>query len=435
MEQKITVQDKEAARRLMDYIDQSPSAYQATDQLKQFLEGQGFQAYTLNELVDLKEGDRGFYVKNGSAIVAFVVGKNPLEHGMQIFGAHSDSPALKIKPHAMSDSEGIRRLTTEVYGGPILNTWFDRPLSLAGRVALKSDNPLAPEIRLIDFKKPLLTLPNLCIHMNRDVNDGVKIERQKVLLPFVGMAGETTDENWLKDKIAAELGCQADDILEYDLYTYETTKGCFVGEDDCFMSIGRLDNLAMAYAGMYGLAHAELGHGLKVCLVTDHEEVGSRSKQGAQSAFIRDFLESCLYGLGASAQDILGIFDKSYMISADLAHAVHPNYSEYADPTHRPRINGGPVIKYAASQSYASDAESAAIFKQICDGAGVPVQAFVNRSDLRGGSTIGPLSSALLPLSTVDIGTAIWGMHSIRETGGTKDCLYMEQLATYFFSL
>lgn len=435
MEQKITVQDREAAQRLMDFIDHSPTAYQAVDQLQQLLEGQGFQEYTLDELVDLKEGDRGFYVKNGSAIVAFVVGKEPLHNGIQIFGAHSDSPSLKIKPHAMSDSEGVKRLTTEVYGGPILNTWFDRPLSLAGRVVLKTDNPFAPEVRLIDFKKPLLTLPNLCIHMNRDVNDGVKIERQKVLLPFVGMAGDKADEDWLKKQIAAELDCELDAILEYDLYTYETTKGCFVGEDDCFLSIGRLDNLAMAYAGMYGLAHAELGHGLKVCLVTDNEEVGSRTKQGAQSAFIRDFLESCLYGLGASPQNILGIFDKSYMISADLAHAVHPNYSEYADPTHRPRVNGGPVIKYAASQSYASDAQSAGIFKQLCEGAGVPVQAFVNRSDLRGGSTIGPLSSTLLPLSTVDIGTAIWAMHSIRETGGTKDCRYMEQLATYYFSL
>ncbi len=433
---KIPQEAKEAASRLMDFIAASPTAYQACSEICERLEAADFRQYTLSELKDLKAGDRGYYVKNGSALIAFVVGREPLAHGFHILGAHSDSPSLRIKPNCISKKEGILRLTTEVYGGPILNTFFDRPLSLAGRVVLKSDNLFEPKVRLVDLEEPLLILPNLCIHMNREVNNGVKIERHKVLLPFVGLTDEEADERWLHERLAEKLAVEAADILDFDLYVYECQKPCFVGADDSFISSGRLDNLAMAYAAVNGLIEAAdaVGPGVQIALVTDHEEVGSNSKQGAASAFVRDFLEALYLGLGANRQQFLDLHDRSFMISADLAHAVHPNYDHFADPDHRPQINGGPVIKIAASQAYATDAVSSAIFRSLCEAAEVPCQFFVNRSDLRGGSTIGPITSTLIPVSTVDVGTAIWGMHSLRETGGTLDVLYMDQLAECFFT-
>ncbi|MDO5734097.1 MAG: M18 family aminopeptidase [Eubacteriales bacterium] len=427
-----------AAERLLDFIAASPTAYQAVKELSNLLDAHGFKEYKLSELKQLKTGDRGYYLKNASAIAAFVVGADPIENGFQIFGAHTDSPSLRIKPNSISIKDGILRLTTEVYGGPILNTYFDRPLSLAGRVVLKSDNYLKPKIQNVDLEEALLILPNLCIHMNREVNDGVKIAREKVLLPFVAMANDLPEdpELWLRKKLAQKLNLDPSSILDYDLYIYECAKPSFVGEEKAFISTGRLDNLAMAWAGIYNLAKAadQIGPGLKIALATDHEEVGSGSKQGAASAFIRDFLESLYLALGASRQEFLASFDRSYMISADLAHALHPNYSEMADPDHRPLINGGPVIKVAASQAYATDAVSAGIFRSLCANAGVPCQVFTNRSDLRGGSTIGPITSTRVPVSTVDIGTAIWGMHSLRETGGTDDVLYMDKLCHYYFT-
>lgn len=424
---------KESADRLLNYLEKSPTAWQAVEAAKERLETNGFVPFP-GEKRQWNEGDRGYITQNGSALIAFRIGAGGIREGFRIFGAHSDSPALKIKPHAISPSEGVCRLTTEVYGGPLLSTWFDRPLSLAGRVVLKGGNALKPSVRLIDFQKPILILPNVAIHMNREANNGVKIERHRVLLPFLCTAGEESDPALLERLISTELNCAADDILDFELYTYEVNPPSYCGLNDCFISAGRLDNLAMTEVGLAALARAE-GNGIQVLLVTDNEEVGSTTKQGADSLFARDVLERIALATGASREEFLDSFAQSFMISGDLAHAVHPNYAEYADPDHRPRINGGPVIKVAASQSYASDSVSAAVFRGLAEAAGVPCQTFVNRSDLRGGSTIGPISSSLLPVSTVDIGNPIWGMHSVRETGGLFDHLYLEKVITRFYSL
>lgn len=447
--QPLSSADQQQARKtsedLLAFLQESPTAWQAVATAVKALDQAGFRAYDPAAALKLQVGDKGYFVQNSSAILAFKIGENPLNNGFRIFGAHSDSPALKVKPQAVSPSEGVIRLAVEVYGGPLLNTWFDRPLSLAGRVSLKSQNPLQPQESLVDLKDPLLILPNLAIHMENKSNEGQKIERHKEILPFLCLAkpqeqsGDQAPEDLLKAILADHLACRMEDILDYELFTYEVNPPSFCGLEDSFISAGRLDNLAMFKAGLDGLLAAseesKLATGIQVLLITDNEEVGSRTKQGADSLWVRDLLERLILGLGGDRQDFLRAFPQSFMISADLAHAVHPNYPEKADPGHRPRINGGPVIKMAASQSYASDAHSASVFRQLAQEAGVPCQTFINRSDMRGGSTIGPMSSSLLPMPTVDVGNPIWGMHSCRETGGSLDQFYLTQVVKYFFSL
>lgn len=436
--------ERNISQEMMDFIEKSPTAYQAVEEIRKRLEENGFKAYKADEIQDLSPGTKGYYTRNGSALAAFVLGKDPLAAGFRMMGAHTDSPALKIKPGALMKSEGVLKLNTEVYGGPILNTWFDRPLSLAGRVAIKSAKALQPEIRLIDFKEPILILPNVAIHMNRQVNDGVKIERNKVLYPILSqiksLPKEQTDDSlhqvdFLTRLIAARLGIKATDILDFDLYTYDVQPPSFVGFEEEFISAPRLDNLAMCWAGIESLIDAKVPNaGINLVYLSDHEEVGSGSKQGAASSLLRDLMELLVLASGGQRQHFLQSFDKSFMVSADLAHAVHPNYAEYADPHNRPQINGGPVVKAAAGQSYTSDADSTAAFIALCDEVNVPCQRFVNRSDLRGGSTIGPISSSLVPVRSVDIGTAIWGMHSVRETAGSKDQYYITKVLTHYFS-
>lgn len=424
---------------LLDFIDQSPNAYFAVKNMKQRLAKAGFKSYALNQKEPLKAGDRYFYTKNDSAIVAFEIGQKPIEEGFRIFGAHTDSPSLRIKPNSISIKEKVIRLNTEVYGGAIYNTWFDRPLSLAGRVTVKGAREFHPETMLLDFKRPILILPNVAIHMNRTVNKGEEVKANQHLLPFIAMVDEEPlEENWFKNIIAEELEIEATDILDFDLFTYDTTPGEVVGINEDFIVDSRLDNLAMCYAGLQAMVSLKAKrkfNGINVLLFTDNEEVGSMTKQGADSLFIRDLLESICLHLGASKEEYLSIYDRSFMISADQAHAVHPNYSEYADPDHRPVINGGPVIKLAASQSYATDSHSAGYFIELCEKARVPYQWFVNRSDLRGGSTIGSITSSRLPLSTIDIGNAIWAMHSSRETGGVDDLLYLDEVLKVYFNI
>ncbi|HZJ68638.1 MAG TPA: M18 family aminopeptidase [Candidatus Eisenbacteria bacterium] len=428
-----------AANELLDFIKKSPTAYQAVANIKQALLACGFKVYQPNQKPNLKKGDRYFYTKNDSAILAFEIGNNPIKNGLRIFGAHTDSPSLRIKPNSISVKDNVIRLNTEIYGGPILNTWFDRPLSLAGRVTIKNDQSFEPKTKLIDFKKPILVLPNLAIHMNREVNKGVEIKANQHLLPFIALTDEKEiKQDWFNELIAKKLDIKADDILDFDLFIYEASPGEIVGIKNEFILAPRLDNLAMCQAGiksLLSLSEKREFNGINILLYTDNEEVGSMTKQGANSLFLRDIIESICLNLGASRQDFLAIFDHSIMISADQAHAVHPNYSEFSDPDHRPMINGGPVIKLAASQSYASDSKSAGYFMQLCEKANVPYQWFVNRSDLRGGSTIGSITASRLPMSTVDIGNAIWAMHSSRETGGVKDIYYLEKVLKVFFNI
>lgn len=425
---------KELAQDLIEFLHQSPSAYQAVEVMAEQLRAAGYRELKGQETWSLEEGDKVYYIKSDSSIFAADLGKGTFKEGFRLIGSHSDSPSFRIKPNSEMRSEGFLKLNTEVYGGPILNTWFDRPLSVAGRVAVRSGDLMEPEIRTVDVQRPILYIPNPAIHMNRDVNKGVELNRQTQVLPVVALEAEASEEKIFHQLIAEKLGVAQEDILDYELYLYETAKGELVGLNEEFISSKRMDNLSMAHASVKALIESQ-GSGIRIAAVYDNEEVGSRTKQGAGSPTLANLLERLVYALGGDRNDYLEALEKSFMISADLAHAVHPNFAEFADPTNRPRINQGPVIKIAANQSYTSDAQSTAVFKGICDKAGVPCQTFVNRSDKSGGSTIGPISSTMLPIRSVDIGNPILGMHSIREFGGVEDHYFVYQAFKVFYGI
>lgn len=425
---------KELAQDLIEFLHQSSTAYQAVEIIKEQLKEAGYRELKGSEQWSLKEGDKVYYIKNDSSIFAADLGKETFKNGFRLIGSHSDSPSFRIKPNSEMRSEGFVKLNTEVYGGPILNTWFDRPLSVAGRVALKSDHVMEPIIKMVDLEKPILYIPNPAIHMNREVNKGIELNRQTQVLPVIALEETESKERIFHQLVAQKLGVDAADILDYELYLYETAKGEFVGLNEEFISSKRMDNLSMAHASLKALIETE-GSGIRVAAVYDNEEVGSKTKQGAGSPTLANFMERLVYALGGNRDQYLESLEKSFMISADLAHAVHPNFPEFADPTNRPRMNGGPVIKVAANQSYTSDAHSTAVFINLCEKAKVPYQIFVNRSDKSGGSTIGPISSTMLPIPSVDIGNAVLGMHSIREMGGVDDHKFVYEVFKVFYGI
>ena len=331
---------------------------------------------------------------------------------------------------------GITKLNTEVYGGPIMSTWFDRPLSLAGRVLIKTDDVMQPETRLLHIKRPLLQITNLAIHFNRQVNDGVKLSKQKDMLPLLGIVTDQMESgNMLMNVIAEELGVNIPDILDFDLYLYDIAPACTFGVHDEFISGGRLDDLSMVHAGLMALLATETQDTTQVLAVFDNEETGSQTKQGAGSPFLSTLLQRIVLAQGGNQEDFFRSIEKAFMISADNAHAWHPNYSEKYDPTNHPMLGGGPAIKFNAAQKYASDAASAAVFMGICQKAGVPCQRFVNHSDVAGGSTLGNILAGSLPLRGVDMGNPVLGMHSVRETGSTADHLYCIKAFTEFYKL
>ena len=330
------------------------------------------------------------------------------------------------------------KLNTEVYGGPILNTWFDRPLSLAGRVTLKGETPFKPLTKLININKPLLVIPNLAIHMNRNVNEGYAINKQKDTLPLLGFINENLEGNKEKtgilEIIKNQLRVEKEDILDFDLFLYEHEKGCVLGLNEEMISASRLDDLWMVFSGVKALLESKQNKATKVMVCVDNEEIGSLTSQGARSSLLKNILERITLSLGKNKEEFFRTIAKSVMISADLAHAVHPNQVEKHDPTNRPVLGRGPVIKIAASGSYSTDSYTSAIFQGICKEIKVPYQKFVNRSDVRGGTTIGPITSADLSIPVIDMGAAIIGMHSIRELASVKDNEYTIKAFTKFFS-
>ncbi|SHK20249.1 aspartyl aminopeptidase [Clostridium cavendishii DSM 21758] len=430
--------EKTIARDLIDFIYKSPTAFHAVETTKSRLLDKGFKELQEYEAWKLEKNGKYFVTKNSSAIIAFVIGDGEIEEdGFKIIGAHTDSPGFRLKPNPEVLAEGkYIKLNTEVYGGPILSTWFDRPLSLAGRVALRSNNPLFPEMKLVNINKPLLIIPNLAIHMNRDINEGFKINRQKDCLPLLGLLSQKLEkENYILKLIAEELKVKEEDIIDFDLFPYEYEKGCLMGINEEFISSSRLDDLSMVHAGLEAITNTKVNKATNILVCFDNEEVGSATKQGADSSLLASLLERILVSQGKGREDFFRALSKSFLISADLAHAVHPNVSEKHDPVIRPILNGGPVIKIAASQSYTTDSDSLAVYEEICKRANVPVQKFVNRSDLRGGSTIGPISSTHLNIRSVDMGTPILGMHSIRELGAVKDHYYVIKSFEEFYKL
>lgn len=428
----------EFAQDLVDFLYDSPSAFHAVQNVKNILTESGFKEVKEEERWDLKKGGKYFTTKNGTALVAFTIGTGEIEeNGFKLVGAHTDSPTFRIKPSPEMVSEGAYvKLNTEVYGGPILNTWFDRPLALAGRVVLKGDNILYPETKLININKPILIIPNVCIHMNRNINKGVEINPQKDTLPLLSLVNEELEKgNYLLSLISKELEIKKEEIIDFDLYLYEYEKGLIMGLNDEFISSSRLDDLQMVHAGIYALKESEVSKSTNVMVCFDNEEIGSLTKQGADSEMLANILERITVSMGKGREEHFRALSRSFIISADNAHAVHPNSEEKHDPTNRPLVNKGPVIKINANQSYTTDADSDAVYELICQKAGVPYQKFVNRSDQRGGSTIGPISSSHINIRSVDIGNPTLAMHSIRELAGVDDHAYVYKSFIEFYNL
>ena len=430
------MKDKKLALDLIEFLHEASTAYNAVEVMQKDLESLGYVELKGEEDWHLKTGDKAFYTKNSSSLFVVQVGKDPLTKGFKIAGAHTDSPTFRVKPDCEIVQDGFLKLNVETYGGPILGTWFDRPLSLAGRVMMKGENILNPRTLIVDFKKPLLYIPSLAIHMNRDVNKGVEIDKQKHVLPIMGLVDKDFEKKgFLKSLLAKEFSLDKNDILDYDLFVYEVEKGSLCGLGDEFISSKRQDNLSMVHSILTAAKKAESFSGINLCAFFDNEECGSTSKQGADSSLMRDLMERTYYAIGGEREGFLKNLESSFMISCDLAHSVHPNYSDMSDPTSRPVINRGPVMKISANQRYTSDADSISVFMELCNKADVPYQYFVNRSDLAGGSTIGPIGSSHVPVRSIDIGNAILGMHSVRELGGVKDHYYLSKALEIYFNL
>ncbi|GAA0077192.1 M18 family aminopeptidase [Clostridium sp. CTA-5] len=426
------------AKDLLKFINDSKSAFHGAYEVKKILDTQGYKEVKETEKWDLKEGGKYYVMKNQSAIIAFEVGAENLEEsGFRLIGAHTDSPGFRIKPKSEMQVEGhYVKLNTEVYGGPILSTWFDRPLSIAGRVTLKSENPMKPRVKLLDLNKPVLIIPSLAIHMNRSINEGYEYNKQKDTLPLLTMATDKLEKDGYLIKLISEnLNVDESEILDFDLFVYEFEKGSIIGMQEEFISAGRLDDLWMVYAGLKALLESDKNKATKVLVALDNEEIGSLTAQGANSSLLENILERITLALGKDREGFKMALANSVMISADLAHALHPNYVEKHDPTNRPVLGKGPVIKIAASGSYSTDSYAGAIFKEVCNRAGVPCQEFVNRSDVKGGTTIGPISAAKLNIPVIDMGAPLLSMHSIRELASVKDNEYTIKAFTEFFNL
>ena len=424
-------------KRLLDFLNASPVNFLAAKNIASYLEQAGYRRLDPQMPIgEVQAGDKLYVTKNDSSVYAFHIGRKLLaDAGFRMICAHCDSPTFRIKPNAeMTCEGGIVKLNTEVYGGPIMSTWFDRPLTIAGRVIVRGEDTLHPKTLLLHVKRPLLQISNLAIHFNRQVNDGVKLSKQKDMLPILGIVtSELERGNLLMNVICGELAVKPVDILDFDLYLADATPSCTFGVHDEFLSSGRLDDLSMCFAGLEAMIATDTTDSTKVMAIFDNEETGSQTKQGAGSPFLSMMLKRIALAQSGTEEAWYQAVERAFMISADNAHAWHPNYSEKYDPTNHPVLGGGPVIKFNAAQKYASDAVSAAVFAEICREAGVPCQRFVNHSDVAGGSTLGNILASSIPVKGVDMGNAILAMHSCRETGSTADHIYCVRAFTKFF--
>lgn len=420
---------KKTAKKLLKFIQKSPTAFQAVEEMSQRLQKEGFKELKEEKHWDLKAGGNYFVTRNHSAVIAFSIPKKPAWK-FHIMASHSDSPALKIKESPeMEVEKAYIKLNVERYGGMLLAPWFDRPLSVAGRLIVRKNGEIQEKLVAVD--KDLLVIPNLAIHMNREVNDGYKYNVQKDMLPLYS---DYDGKGSFMKLMAAEADVAEEDILGHDLFLYDRTPGTVWGANEEFISAPRLDDIQCAFASLEGFLRGERKESIAVHCVLDNEEVGSTTKQGAASTFLKDTLMRINMGLGRTQEEYLMTLADSFMVSADNAHALHPNHTDKTDPVNRPVLNGGIVIKYNANQKYCTDGVSAAIFKDICDRAEVLYQTFVNRSDMAGGSTLGNISNTQVPMKTVDIGLAQLAMHSVYETTGAKDTESLAKAAAVLFA-
>ncbi len=416
---------------LLDFIEQSPSPFHVIQNLSKLLADNGFIQLKEEEKWNITPGSKYFVTRNSSSIISFVVPEKDYE-GFNIAASHSDSPSFKIKENPEIKSEGCVKLNVEKYGGMLCAPWYDRPLSVAGRVITKQsfqDGTVVLKQTLVNIDKDLLMIPNLAIHMNRDANTGIKYNVQSDMLPVLSLNQDISLLNLIADKY----GLKREDIISHDLFLYNRVKGSIWGGEDEFVSSTKLDDLECAWTTIKAFIAADNSKKVMVHCVFDNEEVGSETRQGAASTFLHDTLVRINHAMGKSEEDYLTSLAKSFMVSADNAHAVHPNYSSIADPVNKPKINSGIVIKFNAAQKYTSDAFTSALFKSICSNTNVPYQIFTNNSNVAGGSTLGNISNTQVSIPAVDIGLAQWAMHSPYETAGVKDIEYMYKAVKEFY--
>ncbi len=416
------------SNELLEFIKQSPSCFHVIENIKALLKQNGYTELCEGDKWEIDKGGKYFTVRSGSSIIAF---RTPKEapSAFIMAAAHSDSPTFKIKENAEKVSGSYVKLETEKYGGMLMSTWFDRPLSVAGRVIIKSDNGLVS--KLVNIDRDLVIIPSVAIHMNRAANDGMKYAANIDTLPLFGDGN--TGSRFI-EAVAKAANTEASNILGSDLFLYCRDSGTLLGATGEYISAPRLDDLECAYSCIKGFINAKESNALSVCCVFDNEEVGSATKQGAASSFLRDTLRRATKAIGLDEEKYQQMLANGFMVSADNAHAIHPNHPEYADTSNAPVLNGGVVIKYNANQRYSTDGISAAIFKSVCEKAGVRVQSYANRADLAGGSTLGSIASTMVPVKTVDIGLPQLAMHSAYETAGANDLCDLVKAMTAYFS-
>ena len=418
-------------RGLIDFLQTSPTPFHATATLARRLEAEGFQRLDERSPWYVEPGGRYYVTRNDSSLIAVRIGRQPaLQHGLRMIGAHTDSPCLRIKPQPELSRSGYWQLGVEVYGGALLSPWFDRDLSIAGRITFRRDDASQPESRLIDFRAPIAVIPSLAIHLNREANKGWEINRQTELPPILAqlpVGQQRSFRSLLTDQLQREHGIHASAILDFELSLYDTQSAAVIGLEQEFIAGARLDNLLSCHAGLQALLGAD-GEQTSVLVCTDHEEVGSCSHCGADGPF----LEQTLTRLFGGGEPQVRIIQQSLLISADNAHGIHPNYADRHDSNHGPQLNGGPVIKVNSNQRYATSSDTAGFFRHLCDQVKVPVQCFSIRSDMGCGSTIGPITASRLGVRTVDIGLPTFAMHSIRELAGSYDLLHLVRVLTAF---
>ncbi len=419
---------------LLDFLDRSPTPFHAVAEMKKKLLDASFVQLDEKESWDLKKKGSYFVIRNDSSIVAFRLGsKSVIETGFRMVGAHTDSPCFKVKPNPEIESKGYNQLGVEVYGGVLLNPWFDRDLSLAGRVTLRNKKGQL-ENRLIDFKKPIATIPSLAIHLDREANDKRTVNKQTYLPPVVSLITDQTFDLKIEMKNLlgkSEKGLGGSEILDFELSCYGTQQAAMIGLNEEFIASARLDNLLSCYTGIQAIIDNKKTTTSQLLVCNDHEEVGSGSAAGARG----NFLSSILKRIATNEEDYARMMARSMLISTDNAHGVHPNFSDKHDSNHGSVMNSGPVIKINSNQAYATNSETAGIFKFVADQAGVPTQSFVSKSDMKCGSTIGPLTSTALGVRAIDVGVPTFAMHSIRELAGSDDAHYLYQILQSFYAV
>lgn len=427
----------ERAEKLLQLLKKGTSAVMAVREAERQLTEAGFEELHFSNTWGLTEGGRYYMKHHDTTLFAFTVASElDFRDSFRIAAAHTDFPCLRIKPNPDVASNGYAQVNVEVYGGAILNTWLDRPLSISGRMAVKSEDVMHPDMRYISMEKPLMSIPNLAIHMNRDVNKGVELNCQTDMLPIVGLLEEQLNEKHaFLNFLAKEEGVKPEDILDYELWVYCMEEPVVYGMQEEFLLSPRLDNLTSVQALLTGLIEGRGKRGINVIALFDHEEIGSRTKQGAGSMLLLNLLEKICDSFGKTPSQTKSSLYEAFLLSVDVAHGLHPNYTGKMDITNRPVLGKGVCIKEASVQSYATDCEAVAIVEQICQKAGIEYQKFVNRSDMPGGGTLGSIASSILPIRTVDIGVPLLAMHSAVETMGRKDMESMTGLIKEFFSI